>query len=396
MWLVYLLAMAAIDLYIYANKPLEAVFLNHLINLIPCLIFLGLAYSKWPVKHANLAIPVMILLISVVPILSIHLLATPLPRAPLSNIEGTVLRQLPILFIGLVLVSWNYRLVVTILFNLGTNILELLIVFLMGQLSDPRLESFYFITIIRTVCFVVVGVFISQLVTRLHVQQEALISANSRLVHHASTLENLTVSRERNRMSRELHDTVVHTLSGLSVQLETTKAYLDVDPDTARKLLDHSLEATRSGLQETRRAIKALRASSLEDLGLIRAIRDIVNTAAQRGQFAVEISLPAKEFYLPPDVEQCIYRITQEAVENVVHHANAQHLHVALEIKEKDVELFIRDDGIGFNPDLNFPSGHFGVTGIRERAQMVGGDLKITSEPGWGTAILLAIKGCVE
>ena len=82
MWLVYLLATAAIDLYIYANKPLEAVFSNHLINLVPCLIFLGLAYSKWPVKHADLVIPVMILLISVVPILSIHLLATPLPRAP--------------------------------------------------------------------------------------------------------------------------------------------------------------------------------------------------------------------------------------------------------------------------------------------------------------------------
>ena len=109
--------------------------------------------------------------------------------------------------------------------------------------------------------------------TRLREQGELLRQANAQLTHYASTLENLTVSRERNRMARELHDTLAHTLTGLSVTLETVKAYWDVDEDKARGLLDKSLETTRTGVEETRRALKSLRASPLEDMGLTLAIQ---------------------------------------------------------------------------------------------------------------------------
>jgi signal transduction histidine kinase len=217
--------------------------------------------------------------------------------------------------------------------------------------------------------------------------------ANKQLVHYASTLENLTVSRERNRMSRELHDTVVHTLSGLAVQLETTKAYMDINPGTARNLVDQSLEVVRSGLQETRRALKALRASPLEDLGLILGIKKLIEAAIQRGNLLPDVFLPDKELFLTPDIEQCIYRIAQEALENVVHHANAHHLDVKLAVNQDEILLVIQDDGVGFSPEIGFPSGHFGLKGMQERARLVGGDLMIDSKPLSGTTIRFNLKG---
>jgi signal transduction histidine kinase len=218
-WLVYAVSLAVVDLFIYTSSPTAPVLEYHLFNGLPALIFLGLAYSGWLKRYDRAIMALMILIISCAPILITHLLGLRLPPAPLSNLEGMVLRQLPVLFIGLVLVAWHFRLLTMILYSLATNLFEFAIVFTFDRLDDPRLVVFYFITIIRTVCFIVVGIFINQLIAYLRAQQESLKTANNQLAHYASTLESLTVSRERNRMSRELHDTVVHTLSGLSVQL---------------------------------------------------------------------------------------------------------------------------------------------------------------------------------
>ena len=101
--------------------------------------------------------------------------------------------------------------------------------------------------------------------------------ANANLTHYASTLEQLTVSRERNRLARELHDTLAHSLTALSVSLETVKAYFDIDREKTREMIDISLKSTRKGVDETRRALKSLRSSDLEDLGPGLAIQRIAN-----------------------------------------------------------------------------------------------------------------------
>ena len=296
------------------------------------------------------------------------------------------------LFIGLVLVAWRYNLTIMVLYSLGTNVVEFAAVFGSGYFETIRPSDFYFIILIRTMCFLVAGIYINHLITRLRAQQDSLKSANNQLAHYASTLESLTVSRERNRMSRELHDTVVHTLSGLAVQLETTRAYLDVDSETVRRLLDQALVTTRAGLQETRRALKALRATPLDDLGLVIALRQLIDTAADRGKLQLDVSLPDEDANVSPDVKQSLYRITQEAVENVVHHANAQHLKVQLTISDS-IDLLIQDDGIGFNPATPLPSGHYGLKGMQERAQLAGGALTIHSKTGSGTTIRFTIQG---
>jgi signal transduction histidine kinase len=301
------------------------------------------------------------------------------------------LRQLPVLFIGLVLVAWQYRLWAVIAFSFGTAVLELFTIMLLTRIPQNNINVFLFITIIRTVSFVVVGIFISQLMTRLREQGESLRQANAQLTHYASTLENLTVSRERNRMARELHDTLAHTLTGLSVTLETLKAYWDVDEAKARDLLDKSLETTRTGVEETRRALKSLRASPLEDMGLGLAIQKIAESTATRVNLDLELALPDPMPTLAPDVEQTVYRIAQEAVENVGHHANAKKLSVKLENTGNGLRLTVQDDGLGFNPRDKASTGHFGLVGMKERAELSGGVLTIDSQTGKGTKVVLEI-----
>jgi signal transduction histidine kinase len=393
-WLLYMTALAIVDGFIYPLQPLYTpIFYYHLISGLPALIFLALAYTQWLEKQPGIMVPLMILLITATAVLANYLFNLHLPPAPLSNLEGMLLRQLPVLLIGLVLVAWYYSLGTMIAYSVATNLAEFGIVSSFGLMSGERLTAFSFIILIRTVSFIVVGVFINLLIVHLRRQQESLLAANVRLTHYTSTLENLAVSRERNRISREMHDTVVHALSGLSVQLETVKAYWEVDPVTARSLLEASLDVTRSGLQETRRAIKALRASPLEDLGLVRALRALLDDIRQRGQLSVEASLPPDETVFSPDVEQCVYRIAQEALENVIHHAQAHRLTFRLAADDHGLELLVQDDGVGFDPQAALPAGHFGLVGMQERARFAEGRLIIDSHPNGGTAIRLVLKG---
>ncbi len=391
-WLFYLVCLVIVDAFLYPSAPFfSPILYYHLANGIPALVFLGISYTPWLEKWPRPLVPALILLITATPILVNY--SFNLPEAPLSNLEGMILRQMPVLFIGLVLVAWHFDRWTMIAYSLVANLVEFGIVCFFGLINGERLTAFSFIILIRTVSFIGVGMFINLLIVRLRLQQESLIAANTRLTHYTQTLENLTVSRERNRMSRELHDTVVHTLSGLSVQLETARAYWEVQPETSRKLLDQSLEITRSGLQETRRAIKALRASPLDDLGLARAIQTLAETAQERGQLVVEASFPEIDPVLPPDVEQAIYRITQEAVENVVQHAGAHHLSIRLVQEKKGLVLLVQDDGSGFDMQVGQPAGHFGIAGMKERAQLAGGSLAILSRPNEGTIVRLFIDG---
>jgi signal transduction histidine kinase len=357
-------------------------------------LFLGLSYWQWGQDRLKNLYPIiMIAIITIPPILFHHLLLPKLPSGPLSNAEGIILRQWPIHFMGLVLVAWQYRLTLIMFFSLGTAILDLGTITVFKPANPGTFTILTFITLIRTISFLVIGFFINRLMTRLQAQQDALQQANIQLRHHVRTLENLTISRERNRMARELHDTLAHTLSALSVQLETIKAYWKVEPDTAQNLLDQSLTATRSGLDETRRALKALRASPLEDLGLVLAIQKLAKSARDRGNLQLNLTLPDHPPSLSPDLELCIYRIAQEAIENALHHANAQKLTVALDFNQNSALLSVRDDGLGFKPGKKDLSGHFGLSGMRERAELAGGELRIDSSPQKGTTIQLTIKG---
>lgn len=420
-WLGFLLGMALMDFALYTpqiqrllgetvrvqpsvpqlgpapNAPLAPVrinlapvFLYYSTTGLTVLFFLLCAYWDWArEKLRDAYYPFMLAIIFAAPIFISASIVPRFPPGPLANAEGMALRQLPVLFVALTLVAWKYPFAHVVAFSLAATALELgLIAF--NPFESRNISVFLFIAIIRTISFVAVGYFISALVTRLREQRESLRAANANLAHYASTLEQLAVSRERNRLARELHDTLAHSLTAISVSLETAKAYFDIDPNETRDLIDKSLEATRRGVDETRRALKALRSSDLADMGLRLAIKKAAESAASRFGLDLELNLQDPMLSLSPDVEQTVYRVTQEAIENLTKHSRAKKFGIQLYNNGKTT-LIIHDDGVGFDMKSRESSGHFGLVGMRERAELAGGSLKVESDKGNGTRVVLTI-----
>jgi signal transduction histidine kinase len=390
LWLVYLIALFTINQSL--GPPQRTAPLYYVLYACIALTCLGLAH--WTGIQDRLKqtfIPLIITITTVMPLIVNWLVISLFPLVPPSAPDDSYLRPFPFLFMGLLLVAWRYKwqhIILVILVISGLNL------GVSWSFAAPRRFPFQGAltsTLIQTVIFLAVGFSISYLMNRLRKQQQSLESANMRLSHYASTLEHLAVSQERNRLARELHDTLAHTLSGLSVQLEAAKAYWAIDQPAAREILEKSSAAAHAGLEETRRALKALRASPLEDMGLALAIKTLVTDTAARANLSLDLQITETLPALSPDVEQTVYRIVQEAVTNVVNHARAKKISVKLDYADEKTRLMIQDDGIGFDMEKNNKVSHFGITGMKERAQLIGGEFALTSKPGAGTKIELTI-----
>lgn len=291
------------------------------------------------------------------------------------------------LLLPLVLTAWQYGLRAVIIFMVSVMGYELLTFWLMESLARPLIG----LAISRALIFALVGIIVTRIMAGQRQQRQELAAANDQLADHAATLEQLTISRERNRLARELHDTLAHTLSAVSVQLEAVDSAWELNPSKARELLNKSLAQTRSGLTETRRALQALRATPLEDLGLALAVRTLAESTARRGDLALELAVEADADHLSADQEQQIYRIAQEALDNVLKHAGARKLRVELGTSNGQTVLTVADDGAGFELDTAQGQGHFGLGGMRERAETISAALRIESKTGAGTSVRLTV-----
>ena len=317
-------------------------------------------------------------------------------------IVGTLARIFVVLFVMILMSAWVYRFRTVLIFIIGASLLNLLAYTVaFGLTPSLEVENFRQLVLVNmffVIVFGLVGYVVSRLSLVEQARREKLTTANHQLAQYAGNLEELTVSRERNRMARELHDTLAHTLSGLSVQLETARAFWDVDEEMAKELLDQSLAATRSGLQETRRALQSLRATPLEDLGSVLALKGLAESAESRTGLKLNLDLPSEPLNLTPAIEQAIYRIAQEAVNNVIKHATAQTLTMTLKTNQQ-IELVVADDGVGFSvhselakaADNLAENGHYGLVGLHERAALVNGTVTIDSKPQHGTTVTLTI-----
>jgi len=261
------------------------------------------------------------------------------------------------------------------------------------QIETALLRPLLGILFVQVVAFMLVGHMIARLVRVQREQRKHLTEANERLAQHAATLEQLTISRERNRLARELHDVLAHTLSGVAVELEGLRATLRRDPEQANALLNHSLQAIREGLTETRRTLQELRAKPLEDLGLALAVQTLAESYASRSDFQLDLNIDHDLGDYPDEVQQSIYRIAQEALANVADHAQALLSQVILKRDQGQIQLVIRDDGCGFDPDISKDGHHYGLLGMRERAEMIGANLSVKSQAGKGTQVLLSYGG---
>lgn len=396
LWIGYLVLLAVMSRSFPVSQRMNPMYYLALGGVaVLCLV---LSYWSWIQERLRDGfVPLIVAIITILPVV----LSNTIGRLPLhvsgplgphfTTPESLVLVIFPFLFVALMLVAWRYKWPYVLLVILGIAALNFGMVWSFTEPGSPAFIGGLTIALIQTIIFLAVGFSISYLMSRLNEQQQSLAEANTRLTHHASTLEHLATSRERNRVARELHDTLAHTLSGLSVQLEAVKAYWDIDPQKARSTLEGSLQAAHSGLGETRRALQALRASPLDDLGLSLAVRTMAEDAAARANLALDLSIADELPSLSPDVEQCVYRVAQEAVMNVARHATANTLTVNLESAGEKVTLTVHDDGVGFDADKKGRANDYGLKGMRERAQLAGGELTIASKPGEGTTVKLVV-----
>ncbi len=301
--------------------------------------------------------------------------------------EISTWQQVPVLFVPLVIIGWQYNFKMVMVYCLATAAFEVALNAFTFGLSDSRFTLLFSMIFIRTLCFIPVGYMVTRLLAVQRTQQRALAQANAQLAHYAVTLEHLATSRERNRLARELHDTLAHTLSGVAVQLEAVRTLWTTKPEAAHATLEEALSATRSGLTETRRTLQALRAAPLEDLGLPLALRHLAELTAERAGLSLEADLPTRVEDLPPDVEQTVYRIAQESLANILRHAGARHLRMGLVQTPRRFTLTVTDDGKGFDPAAINHDKQYGIRGMQERAEMIGGRLEVESQLGHGSSV---------
>lgn len=216
--------------------------------------------------------------------------------------------------------------------------------------------------------------------------QAAATIENARLygaAQHAAALE------ERQRLARDLHDSVSQALFGIALGARTARTLAERDPAAVIEPLDYVLGLAEAGLAEMRALIFELRPEALASEGLVDALDRQARALAARHAIEVDASL-GDEPDLDLAVKEALYRVAQEALHNVVKHAHATRVEVHLHLDGDRVRLRIGDDGVGFDPTAAFP-GHLGLTSMRERIAGVGGEIELTSRPDAGTTLLVHV-----
>jgi two-component system, NarL family, sensor histidine kinase UhpB len=201
----------------------------------------------------------------------------------------------------------------------------------------------------------------------------------------------LAASQERAHLARELHDSVTQALFSMGLTLRTLELLLDTDTDAARHKLVELRELQKDALAEMRTLIFELRPSSLENDGLNQALRTHATAVQRRTGLVIVVDAEPIE-RLGLQVEEALYRIGQEALHNVVKHANASAATIRIVREGDHIRLTVTDDGAGFDPDA-VPRGHLGLIGMRQRVELVGGELRVESRVGHGTTIEATVPG---
>ncbi len=222
--------------------------------------------------------------------------------------------------------------------------------------------------------------------------QLAVAIENARLYQETGQM---AVIEERNRMSREIHDTLAQGFTGIILQLEAAEQALGDDSPEALQHLNKARSLARGSLNEARRSVWNLRPQALERLSLTEALRQEVGRFAQASNIKARFDVSDNIRELPLDVETALLRICQESLANIKKHAQATEVKVDLTFDKSNVMLAIRDNGIGFKTDNNDKGEGehrgFGLISMQERTRNLGGTLEVQSEEGQGTAVQIVI-----
>ena len=204
---------------------------------------------------------------------------------------------------------------------------------------------------------------------------------------------------ERKRVAREIHDGPAQSMANVVLRMEFCEKLLDIDSEKARQELKELKEVVRNNLQDVRKIIFDLRPMALDDLGLIPALRRYLEDYRDKNGLAVEAVFRGPERRLAPALEIALFRLIQEALNNVRKHAHANKVEVTLEIKPKMIISGVKDDGTGFDLRQAMAANNgdsFGLISMKERAELLGGHLDIKTAPGRGTEVIFKIPVTTE
>jgi signal transduction histidine kinase len=221
--------------------------------------------------------------------------------------------------------------------------------------------------------------------------QAALTMLNAELNEHAQAL---AVLEERQRLARNLHDAVNQSLFSAGLIAEVLPRIWEKDEAEGKRSLEDLRRLTQGAMAEMRALLAELRPSTLTDADLGDLLRLLGNAFTGRTNVPAKVTVIG-EGSLPSEVQVAIYRICQEALNNVVKHAGASQVEISLKHEENAIELSICDNGRGFDPEKTV-SGHYGLSMMRERAEAIGARLSISSQPGHGTDLTIRWTGSEE
>jgi len=244
---------------------------------------------------------------------------------------------------------------------------------------------------LRIPLLIVIGWIVGTLAEQERQHTQDISAANVKLREQALAMEQLATARERNRLARDLHDTLAHSLAGLVVQLQAIDTLLQAEPDAARSELVKARRIAREGLQETRHAIQDLRVNPIEDLGLTRALERATIDFGDRAGVQVELHLSDPQASISDEKAAQVYFIAKEALNNIERHADARRVEVTLLRNNGQVVLQVSDDGRGFD-ESHMDEERFGLQGMYERAEMIGAELSVESKVGQGTVVQLTMN----
>ncbi len=252
----------------------------------------------------------------------------------------------------------------------------------------------------------VIGVFLVQTFTELGMRERAarqyaeglaadLRAMQQQLRHYAVHAEETATLRERERVAREMHDTLAQGLSASLMHIETGITLLPVGSTEARQQFNRARELAHGTLTETRVTILEMRSEALEDQSLVQALRTLAaRSATDQRQITVAVHIDEEDARLTGSIALASYRIAQEALTNAIKHSHAHTIAIELSIEHGCLHLTVTDDGVGFDPQqlrAPQPDSGFGCIGMRERARLLQGQLDIISAPYMGTQVVASL-----
>lgn len=218
--------------------------------------------------------------------------------------------------------------------------------------------------------------------------RQELAQANQRLREYAILAEDRAILQERNRIAREIHDSVGHNLTAQSIQLENAQMWLQTSPEKAEDYLQKAQKLGRNTLQDVRQSVATLRSHPLKGQSLEEALSKLIHEFEQTTHIQLNLKIQLRPFSAT-DVEITLYRVIQEALTNISKHSQATHVDLYLTESSLEILLKIEDNGLGFYPEENTTG--FGLEGMRERVTALGGVFFLKSQPGKGCKIKVKI-----